>query len=81
MDIFQLGFVALASFGSVAAVSFVKNDLTAAQKFVLLVGFAFVYGFVPADLGNVLAERVRDAVAAATAITAANVGLNKFSGK
>jgi hypothetical protein len=80
-DFLQLGFVALMAFGSVGAVSFFYKKLTSGQKFLLLAAFAFAYGFVPADLGNMVAERVKEAIAVATSITALYTGLKVVGGK
>lgn len=81
VDLVQLGFTGLMSFGSVGAVGFFRNNLTAGQKFGLFFVFAFVYGFVPADLGNVLFERIKEALAVATTGTALYTGIKTVSGK
>lgn len=82
MDIaIQLGFIGLMSFGSVGAVTFFTKSfnkgqgLDSGQKFLLLVAFALAYGFVPADLGNEIFNRVKDAIAVATSLTAAYTGI------
>jgi hypothetical protein len=81
VNLVQLGFVGLMAFGSVGAVTFFYKTLTAGQKFLLLAAFAFVYGFVPADFGNVIAERVKEAIAVATSITALYTGIKSVGGK
>ncbi|KKM73636.1 hypothetical protein LCGC14_1408460 [marine sediment metagenome] len=88
MDVTELGFVALVSFGSVGLVSFFLKDkpwFDSRAKAVLLVGFAFVYGFVPAEFSNQIADRLKDAVAigaSATAVYGGGKGLiSKFGSK
>ena len=87
MELTELGFVALVSFGSVGLVSFFLKDkewFDSRAKAVLLVAFAFVYGFVPVEFGNELAQRLRDAIAVGASATAVYTGgkglISKFSG-
>ena len=80
-QVLEIGFVGLASYGAVAAVGMWKKDLTSQQKFLLLGGFAFVFGFVPADIGNFVLNHVKEAITTATVITTGNVVINKMSGK
>ena len=68
MDLANLGFIGLVTFGLVSAVSFFKDDLTTQQKFLLSVVIAFGVGFVPQDLGSVIANKVKDAIAIASAV-------------
>jgi len=86
-SIVNLGPIALVSFGSVGLVSFFLGDkewFDSRAKAILLVAFAFVYGFVPVELGNELAQRVRDAIAVGASATAVYTGgkglISKFSG-
>lgn len=77
----QLGFIGLMSFGSVGAVTFFTKNYNKGQgldsglKFILLIIFAFAYGFVPADLGSEILNRLKDAIAVATALTATYTGI------
>lgn len=70
IDFASFGFVALMSFGIVAIINF-KWKLTSLQNFGLSVLFAFLLGFVPADLGNMIANRIKDAISIATSLTGA----------
>ena len=63
LDLATASFVLLATFGAVSAVSFWKKDLTTQQKFLLSICFAFIFGFIPADLGNIVATKAKDAIA------------------
>ena len=81
VNLVQLGFVGLMSFGSVGALNFFKKGLTQGQNFGLFFVFAFVYGFVPADLGNVIFERAKEALAIATTGTAIYTGIKTAGGK
>jgi len=65
-----IGFVALVSFGLVAIVNF-KWKLTSMQNFLLSVLFAFLLGFVPADLGSMIANRIKAAISIALSLTGA----------
>lgn len=70
LDIQSFGFVALATFGAVSAVNFWRK-LTTQQNFLLSVLFAFIFGFVPADLGNELANRIKEALALGVSLNGA----------
>jgi hypothetical protein len=70
VDVSAWGFVALATFGAVAAVNF-KWKLSPTQNYLLSVPFAFVFLFVPADFGSLIANRIKEAIAVATAINGA----------
>jgi hypothetical protein len=67
LDIQNIGFVAMFSFGSVAAINF-KWKLSSGYNFLLCVAFAIAFGFVPADLGNVILNKVRDGIAIAVSL-------------
>ena len=83
MDLIQqlglqtMSFVALASFGSVAVINF-KCKLTPMQNFFLSVVFALAYSFVPAQLGNQIADKVKNALAVAISINGAFQLLSKL---
>lgn len=73
MDILTMGSSALIVFGGVWIVDtllkrFTKVKLSASDKFMVSIVVALVVGFVPADLGNEVANRVKEAVALATTI-------------
>ncbi len=65
MDITQLGFVAIATIGAVNVVLMFKSDLTTQQKFILSVAFAFIFSFVPAEFGNIFADKIKEAISVA----------------
>lgn len=70
IDLNTIGFVALATFGSVSAVNFFRK-LDSKQNFLLSIVFAFIFGFVPANLGNEIANRVKDAIAVGVSLNGA----------
>lgn len=71
IDIASIGFVALATFGTVSAVNFFAKRLDSRQNFLLSVLFAVIYSFVPADLGNIAVNKFRDAFAIAVTLNGA----------
>lgn len=71
INIAQASFTLLATFGTVSAVTFWKKDLESNQKFLLSVAVAFIFGFVPADLGNLLANKIKEAISIAVALNGA----------
>ena len=82
----DLGFVGILSFGSVAILSyFVKSfkgyEFGSREKAVALVIFAFAYGFVPVEFGNIIAERIKDAIYVGASITAIYTGAKNIAEK
>lgn len=61
IDLETIGFVGLFTFGIVAAVNF-KYKLKSLPNFLLSVAVAFALGFVPADWGSFILNRLRDAI-------------------
>ena len=75
----DLGFVGLLSFGAVAITDFFLKDnkkftFGSKEKAIALVVFAFIFGFVPAEFGNAIAERIKDAVYIGASVTAIYTG-------
>lgn len=70
ISLFNLGFVPFATFGAVAAFNFWKK-LDSKQNFLLSVGFAIAFSFVPADWGNVILNKVKDGVSVAVVLNGA----------
>lgn len=70
IDIQTISFVALATFGTVSAINFFYK-LNSQGNFLLSLLFAIVYGFIPADLGNIILNRVRDAYIVAVSLNGA----------
>lgn len=84
VNLIEFGFVGLMSFGSVGVVIYFtekKRKLTKGEKFLLFFAFAFVWGLVPAEFGNVIADRIKVALAIAVSGTAAFTGIKAFSNK
>ena len=68
LDLTTISFVGLMSFGIVAVINF-KWKLNSMQNFWLSVGCAFLLGFVPADFGNMILNRVKDAIGIGLTLT------------
>jgi hypothetical protein len=67
MDFANLTFIGLATLGFVNVLSFFKPDMKSEIKFGLSVVAAFLFTFVPADLGNVIFEKAKLALETAFA--------------
>lgn len=80
LDLTTVGFVALMSFGIVAIINF-KWKLTSMQNFWLSVGCAFLLGFVPADFGNMILNRIKDAISIGLSLTGAYKALQGVAKK
>jgi len=68
IDIATATFVLLATFGTVSLIAFsVKKrfgkEIDSETKIVLSILLAFAFGFVPASMGNEIANRIREAIA------------------
>ncbi|KKK81660.1 hypothetical protein LCGC14_2811220 [marine sediment metagenome] len=82
----EFGFVGIVAFGSVAILSYFlrdndRFDFGSREKAVALIVFAFIYGFVPEEFGNAIAERIKDAIIIGTSLTAVYVTLKNVAGK
>lgn len=71
IDLGNITLVGLAIIGAVNAWTFFRPDAESKEKFLLSVVVALLIGFIPADLGSVILERI---VAALTAAFAASGG-------
>lgn len=71
LDLANVTLVGLAIIGSVNAVTLFKPNLDSRAKFVISVVVALIIGFIPADLGAVILNRL---VAALTAAMVASGG-------
>ena len=81
MDVvLQFGLQGVVAFGAVGVISHFKKDLTTEMKLGLLFVTAFLVGFVPADLGDVLFNRVKEAVGIALGIHATWTVAKKVGG-
>ena len=65
MDLMSLGFVGLITLGTVNVVTFFKPTLDSKMKFTLSLAVAFGLTFVPADIGNVILNHAKEALAIA----------------
>lgn len=79
MDILNLSLVGLISFGFVNVVTFFKPDLDSRVKWALSFLAAFVATFIPAELGNVLLEHLKQALAVALATSGSYKMIQKLS--
>lgn len=68
MNVLEMGFIAIATFGSVSALNYFWKNATTQRNFLMSLLFAFAFSFVPADMGNIIANKVKDAVAVAVAL-------------
>lgn len=69
-------FIALVTFGAVHFISYIlskryNTELDSDQKIILSVIIAFGLSFVPAEFGNEIANRIKDAIAVAIALNGA----------
>lgn len=83
--ILQYGVQGVLAFGAVGAVSLIADKrfgktLSSEVKLYLLVGFAFAFGFIPADLGNEILDRLKVAIAVGVGINALNTGIKRLGG-
>lgn len=67
MDIMQLALPGLVALGVVNVIGFFKPDLDSRIKFAISFVVAFAVLFVPQDLGNLLANNIKEAIAIAFA--------------
>lgn len=84
-ELFQYGLPGVLAFGSVAVVTLIAKRrfnkvIDPETKLYLLGGFAFVYLFIPLDLGGVLFNQIKAAVGIALGISAFNTVANKLGG-
>ena len=68
MDIFSLGAVGLITFGGTWLITLFVPNLDSKTRFGVSVAVALIAGFIPADLGNVIVNKVRDAFGIAVAV-------------
>lgn len=69
-DYASAGFILLATFGAVSAVNFWKKQ-DSRGNFLLSILFSFLFSFVPADLGSIIANKVKEAIAIAVTLNGA----------
>lgn len=71
MDFTSMTFAGLATLGVVNVIGFFKPNLDSKVKFALSFGAAMAFLFVPADLGSMLAEKAKQAIEIAFAVSGA----------
>jgi hypothetical protein len=81
--LFQYGFQGVIAFGAVGAIALVlekryKYILSSEYKLYLLIGIAFLAGFVPTDLGNAIFNQIKIAVGVAFGVNAINTSIKRF---
>lgn len=81
VDVASLTFAGLFVIGAVNVVTFFKKDLSSNEKFGVAVIAALVAGFVPADLGMDIANRIKDAVVVAVVSSGGYKLLSKAGGE
>jgi len=69
----------LVAFGIVWLVG-LRVKLTGEQKFWVSVGVLLIIGFIPTDLGNEIANRVKDAISGAVGLAAFYQGAKRITG-
>ena len=81
LDLGNITLVGLAIIGVVNAVTFFKPDLDSRAKFLISVVVALIIGFVPADLGNEILNRLVTAITAASVASGGYKISQKLGGK
>lgn len=81
MDLTNIGFVALMTIGFVNVLSFWKPNMDSKVKIGVSIAFAFTLTFVPADLGNLIANKVKEAVEIALLATGGYKVAQKVGGQ
>lgn len=73
IDLLQLGTVGLLTLGAVKSLDIFAErfdfDFTSELKWLSAVGFAFLFGFIPAELGNIFLDKAKDALQVAVGVT------------
>lgn len=85
-EMLKAGFAPVVAYGSVGAITLLlkqlKNiELDKQYKLILFVGLTFIFGYVPADIGVDILNRIKVAYAGAMIFNAANTAINKVSNK
>lgn len=81
IDLSSITIVGLAIIGAVNAFTMFRPEATSKEKFILSVIVAFVIGYVPADLGVDLHNRIVEALTAAFAASGGYKLTQKLGGK
>jgi hypothetical protein len=81
MDFTSMTFAGLATLGIVNVIGFFKPDLDSKVKFAISIGAALAFLFVPADVGNMLANKIKEAIEIAFAVSGTYKLATKVGGK
>lgn len=81
MDLLNVGFVGLMTLGFVNVLTFWKPNLDSKIKFGLSLVFAFALLWVPTDLGNMLADKIKTALEIALAASGGYKIAQKIGGQ
>lgn len=79
-QIFQFGLQGVIAFGLVGVVNHFRK-LKSEENMALLVVAAFAVGFVPVDLGNLIFNKIKEAVAVGLGIHAVWTATKKIGGE
>ena len=63
LDLVKISATGVIAFGAVYVTSMFKNDLTSKQKITLHLFYFLAFSFVPVNIANEIAQKIRDAVA------------------
>ena len=63
VDVVKLGAVGIMAFGAVYVTMQFKSDLSPKQKMLLHFVYFLIFSFVPVDFANMIANKIRDAIA------------------
>lgn len=69
MDFTNMTFAGLATLGVVNVIGFFKPGLDSKVKFGLSIVAALAFLFIPADLGNIIFEKLKEAITIAFAVS------------
>lgn len=81
MDLTNIGFVALMTIGFVNVLSFWKPTMDSKVKIGVSIAFAFVLTFIPADMGNLIANKLKEAIEIALLATGGYKVAQKVGGQ
>lgn len=80
MDMTGATFIGLVTIGFVNVVTFFKPDLDSKVKFAISVAFAFALTFVPAEIGNMIFDKLKVALEVSLAASGAYKIATKVGG-
>ncbi len=84
-QIFQFGLQGVIAYGVVGFISYIakkkKQTIDPGMKLYMLIAICFAVGFIPADLGNIIFNRLKEAAYIGFAVNALNTVANKMGGE